>query len=118
MITSIEEKLFQKFELKTKQKKLMITNETLFEKLSEVQAMLTAQGKYAGLDENSVQLWDLQDIADYCKISYRQAQCITAAPYFPKAVFMPSQRDPSKPSDKPRWFAGEVVRYAKRRQIS
>ena len=97
---------------------MQITNETLFEKLAEVQALLIMQGKFAGIDEQSMQLWDLQDIADYCKISYRQAQCITAAPYFPKAVFMPSQRDPSKPSDKPRWFAGEVVRYARRRQIS
>lgn len=97
---------------------MQVTNEALFEKLAEVQALLAMQGKFTGINEQSMQLWDLQDIADYCKISYRQAQCITAAPYFPKAVFMPSQRDPSKPSDKPRWFAGEVVRYARRRQIS
>ncbi|MBN6074880.1 hypothetical protein HYE60_06425 [Aggregatibacter actinomycetemcomitans] len=95
----------------------MITNEALFEKLAEVQAMLSMQGKFAGIDEKSVQLWDLQDIADYCKVSYRQAQSITAAPYFPKAIFMPSQRDPNKPTDKPRWFAGEVVRYVRRRQL-
>ncbi|WP_257797230.1 helix-turn-helix domain-containing protein [Aggregatibacter actinomycetemcomitans] len=54
----------------------MITNEALFEKLAEVQALLSMQGKFAGIDEKSVQLWDLQDIADYCKVSYRQAQSI------------------------------------------
>ena len=53
---------------------MQITNETLFEKLAEVQALLIMQGKFAGIDEQSMQLWDLQDIADYCKISYRQAQ--------------------------------------------
>ncbi len=95
-----------------------ITNEQLLEKLSAVENLLLSQqqNKYTGIDEKSVELWTMDDIAEYCKFTVRQVQVMVSDVYFPKPVRVPSQRDPRKSSNKCRWFAGEVVRYMRRRQ--
>lgn len=90
----------------------------ILEKLAHIENLLLSQqqNKYAGIDEKSIELWTMQDIADYCKFTVRQVQAMVSAVYFPKPVRVPSQRDPRKPSNKCRWFAGEVVGYMRRRQ--
>ena len=93
-----------------------ISNEQLFAKLDEVQTLLTGN-RFLGIDEKSVELWSIEDIAAYSKFSTRTVQAWISAPYFPKPVLVPSQRNPRKNSDKPRWFAGEIVRFMKRRQM-
>lgn len=94
-----------------------ISNEQLFEKLAKVEALLE-QAKFANVDEKSMALWELEDIAKYMGFTYRHVQNMVNDVYFPKAVRLPSQRDCNKPSNKLRWFAGEVVRYARRKQMS
>ncbi|MEE3608151.1 hypothetical protein [Avibacterium paragallinarum] len=95
-----------------------VTNEQLHQELQALKALLSERNKYVGIDEKSVELWAMKDIAEYTKFTVRHIQSLVAAPYFPKPVMLPSQRDPNKPTDKPRWFAGEVVRYMRRRQLS
>ncbi|PJG82156.1 hypothetical protein [Caviibacterium pharyngocola] len=93
-----------------------IVSENVLQELQAVRALLERINKYTGIDEKSVELWSMKDIAEYSKFDVRQIQTLVAAPYFPKPVLIPSQRDPNKPTNKPRWFAGEVVRYMRRRQ--
>ena len=90
----------------------------IFEKLTAIENILLsqAQSKYAGIDEKSIELWSMKDIAEYCKFTVRQVQVMVSAVYFPKPVRVPSLRDPRKPSNKCRWFAGDVVQYMRRRQ--
>ncbi len=102
---------------------LIITNEQLFEKLSAVEALLAVQAtstkaeKFKNIDDKSMQLWTIQDIADYTQKSYRHVQsALLPSPYFPKAVRLPEQRNPNKKGQKRLWFAGEVVRYVRRMQ--
>ncbi|MDH2999493.1 hypothetical protein A1D23_05215 [Chelonobacter oris] len=93
-----------------------ITNEQLFEKLSSVETLLTAQAKQA-INESSRELWTVADIADYFRYSERHIRgAIICDPYFPKPVKLPSQRNPKKSSNALRWIAGDVVRYAERKK--
>lgn len=91
-----------------------ITNEQLFEKLAALESLLANQK----INENSRELWSVNDIAKYFGYTERHVRsAIICDPRFPKAVRAPSQRDITKPTRDARWFVGEVVRYAERRKV-
>ena len=74
----------------------MITNEQMMEKLTTLETLLSRQA----ISENSKELWSVDEVD----------------PYFPKPVQVPSQRNIKQPTNNVRYFVGEIVRYAQRRQ--
>lgn len=90
----------------------MITNEQMMEKLTALETLLSRQA----ISENSKELWSLDEVAEYFGYSKRHIQAIMADPYFPKPVQVPSQRNIKQPTNNVRYFVGDIVRYAQRRQ--
>ena len=83
-----------------------ITNEQLFEKLSEVEALLLNKSKF---EQGSIELVSAHEIADYLGYSYEHAKrAVMADPRFPPAVeFM--GRTGGKTAN--RWIAGDEVQF-------
>ena len=94
-----------------------VTNQQLFDKLCEIQNAL-ALSRFAHLDEKSTELWTIHDIAGYLQCTQRTAGEIVKSPYFPQAIYLPSQRNPAESTGgrAKRWFAGEVIRFLRRTQ--
>ena len=62
----------------------------------------------------SVQLWDLDDIAEYLRLSKVSVQSrIACLPDFPKAIRLPTD---GKKSGHPRYKAAEVISWAEHHQ--
>lgn len=79
-----------------------ISVEQLFAKLCEVEQLLKSQKEQKGI-------WNIQDIADYCGMSYRHVYGnIVSDPRFPAAVDLPSR---TGGKCKPVFVRDEVIRY-------
>lgn len=91
-----------------------ITIANLLEEISALRQVLADQDRLSRANENSKMLWALKDIAEFTGFTVRHVQTWISDVHFPSAVEMPSQRDHRKPTNKPRWVAGEVIRYINR----
>ncbi|WP_439287104.1 helix-turn-helix transcriptional regulator [Lonepinella sp. BR2357] len=60
---------------------------------------------------NSKELWGIKQIANYLGLSYRYVQSLKRDPNFPKPIRLPKLNDPSVTSTRPKFFAGDIVRY-------
>lgn len=121
-----------------------ITNEMIWKKLEKLDDKLRVIEfliRSKEVDENSTELWTVQNVADYFQFSQGHLyRVIFADPDFPKAIEVKAQKkqepkptaeqeskptaeqetkseQKTKPEPKPRqrWMAGEVVAFAKRR---
>lgn len=90
----------------------METTQEILEKLTALEQMLARQA----INENSKELWNLDQIAKYFNCTKRHVMSIIADPQFPRPVRMPMQRDVRKESNVRLFFVGDIVRYAMRRQ--
>ncbi|OOF60823.1 MULTISPECIES: hypothetical protein [Rodentibacter] len=90
----------------------MVTNEQVMEKLVELEGLLARQA----IHENSKELWDINQVAEYFGYTVRHMREVAADPFFPRPVQVPSQRNLNQPTNQVRYFVGEIVQYAKHRQ--
>lgn len=82
-----------------------VSNEALFAKLCEVEALLKAQS----LNEHSKELWSIADVANYFKCSYdHAARCIVTDTRFPAPIDIKGR---TGNKSKNYYIAGEVIRF-------
>lgn len=70
-------------------------NQEILEKLTALEQMLARQA----INENSKELWNLDQIAKYFNCTKRHVMSIIADPQFPRPVRLPMQRDVRKYAD-------------------
>ncbi|MCT8824716.1 hypothetical protein Q7506_05670 [Glaesserella parasuis] len=82
-----------------------VSNEQVFAKLCEVEALLRERP----LNENSRELWTVQQVADYFQCTYDHAsRCIVSDPRFPAAVDIQGR---TGGKSKNLYISGEVVQF-------
>lgn len=81
----------------------------LSEKAEQEIVNAAKMGALATLTENSPNLLTIEDIAIYCNRSYHTvAKRIVKQPTFPRSVYLEDE------NDRPRYVAGEVVKWVRR----
>ena len=84
-----------------------VTNEQLYAKLCELEALLNKPT----IHEHSREIWTIQDIADYLGFSYRHVYgSIISDPKFPAPLNLQS-RTGSRQNSKDLYISGEVVQF-------
>lgn len=87
-----------------------VSNEQVFAKLCEVEALLRERP----LNENSRELWTVQQVADYFQCTYDHAsRCIVSDPRFPAAVDIKGR---TGGKSKNLYVSGEVVQFCLRQK--
>ena len=89
-----------------------VSNAQVLDKLMAIEALLNRTEPR----EDSNELWSLKQVAEYFGFSERHIVAVSADPNFPQPVRIPSQRNTRRATNNVRYFVGDIVRYAKRRQ--